>query len=276
MNARINFLSVLPLLLLTGVVTWQSQQPFSNTVLKAVEPESGCTQPPSFRTGYQREGNGVSAIGTGFNFQGLAWIEASTCSPGTLSITAEGEIAANEAPELQVGLGSDLLLQQSFKEPQTVKLRVPRSGRLILGYFNDYYRSDARVATLESLEFLGLGCNTFKVQVPKATGGEWNVAARTASLVSSVPMTIFPCNAGVLSLQVMGQAGKNIFPQIAFRQDNKILNTIQTSGRRQDVTLRVDDHPVNIMLINPYFKQLADRNLNVRSVVFTPDAPNSP
>jgi hypothetical protein len=265
-----------PVLLLTAVLTWQSQQPRSEAVLEVVEPKLDCQQPPRFRVGYQREANGVSINRLGVNFNGFAWIQAAVCGPGTLSIRAEGEVAANEAPVLQVSLETALLLQESFEELRTVRVRVPSSGRLVLGYFNDYYRSEARVATLESLEVLGTDCKDFEVEVPEATGGEWNKAARTASLVSSVPMTIRPCSAGVFSVRVVGRAGLNVFPNLTFRQNNIIIKSIQLSAQRQNIVVQVTDAPISVMLANPYFKQIADRNLNIRALVFTPDPSTAP
>ncbi|UQN09557.1 hypothetical protein [Deinococcus sp. QL22] len=261
---------------MTTIVTWQSQRSSSAVPLRVVEPKLACIQPPRFRIGYQREGNGVSLKETEVDFQGFAWIEAAVCSAGTLTITADGEVAANEAPILQVALDRELLLQEGFEDLKTVKVRVPHRGRLVIGYFNDYYLSDVRVATLEAFKFTGVRCNEVNIDVPKSTGGEWNTATRTASLIFSVPMTIRPCSAGILSVGVLGRAGLNVFPNLTFRQKNIVLKSIQTSAQPQNIALQVMDTPISVTLNNPYFKQLADRNLNIRALVFTPDRSTAP
>ena len=255
----------------SGVVAWTAHFSVSVPNMTTEHPVQSCNQPPIFKTGYQRESNGVSAIGKGFDFQGVAWLETHICSSGTLQVVAEGKAANGQDPLLQIGLNSETIASEAVGRRKYISVYLPNPGQLTLGYFNDFYRSDARVATLDHISFYGTGCNSLKVVVPPATGGQWEPESRTASLVSNVPMTIEPCSIGSLSLHVMGQAGKYILPLIEFRQAGKHLSTVQTTTERQLIQLSVIALPVTISLINPYFKELADRNLKLISVRFIPD-----
>lgn len=267
---------VAPVLMATTVLTALAQQREQVRPL-AFSRSLTCAQPPQFRVGYQREGNGILPLEGGFSFQGVSWLEADLCTPGTLTLSADGEVAAGEAPRLQIALNSRVLANESFGSRRTVQLRVPEAGRLTLAYFNDYYRSDARVATLENFRMTGRGCRTVEaVNVPPETGGAWAASTQTATLVFGVPMTLVPCAPGELAVRVLGRAGNDVFPRLSFEQGGRTLLELETRETRQAVRLKVTSGPVTITLTNPYFKQLADRNLNVRRLDFRPDPPSPP
>ena len=268
----ISCLSAAAVLAAVGLVTSQARPPAHTIQLLLEEKQLNCKEPPTFRTGYQREEGGIRPIGAGFSFQGVSWLEADLCTPGTLVMTAEGESADGQDPILQIALNSEVLSTQTFGPRRSVNVQVPNRGKLTLGYFNDYYRSDARIATLEAIQYSDLSCGNLKINVPKETGGQWIPEAKTASLVFSVPMTITPCSDGQLSLKVVGRAGAGEFPLIEFRQNKKILAKITTGINRQAVLLNVLAMPITITLVNPYFKQIADRNLNLLRVQFIPEA----
>jgi hypothetical protein len=276
MNQRSMIAFNLALAVLTGVVVWRAQERVQAPSIALDVPRLNCTFPPTFSAGYQREFNGVAPAGQGFNFQGLSWIQADLCSPGILQLTAAGQVANGENPILQIALNSETLASEAFDKRRSLKIRVPHPGRLTLGYFNDFYRSDARVATLENLSFSGLDCKNLNVDVPRATGGQWAPSTRTASLVSSVPMTVIPCSAGTLSLRTVGSNGAKVFPLLEFRQQGKLLLNIQTGVKRKAIQLKITTAPLTITLINPYFKQVADRNLLLFSVKYYPDSIKAP
>lgn len=254
-----------------------AQRPQQTASLQLALPNLSCTQPPKFRVGYQRESNGLQPRDGGFSFQGLSWLETDLCTPGTLILTAAGEVAGGEAPILDVALNSKMLTRESFDRQRTVRLRVPEAGRLTLGYFNDYYRSDARVATLENFSMKGDTCRTLQaVDVPPETGGDWSPSTATATLVAAVPMTVIPCGSGELTLRVVGRAGGKVFPVLKFQQGGRTLLQIPTRETRKAVLLKVTPEPLTVTLINPYFKQLADRNLHIRRLEFRPESPSLP
>lgn len=266
----------IPLALLTGLLSWKAQQQPVAPDIDVARPQLHCTVPPTFHIGYQREPNGVAQIGRGFDFQGVAWIEADLCSPGVLQLTAAGQAANGEDPILQVALNSETLASAGFHAPRSLNIRVPRPGRLTLGYFNDFYKADARVATIEHLGFVGPRCTDIQVDVPRATGGQWTPSTGTASLVSSVPMTVTPCSAGTLSLRVLGRTGANVYPILEIRQRGNLLSSVHTGANLKSLQVLVSAQPVTITLTNPYFKQLADRNLQLLSLQYNPDRNRAP
>ncbi|MDL2342991.1 hypothetical protein QOL99_02380 [Deinococcus sp. MIMF12] len=233
-----------------------------------------CTAPPTFRVGYESGEGALRLDGGQYRFQGVSWLEGDLCGPGTLLITADGEVAEQEAPVLQISLGRRVLLREPFAERRTVRVEVPSAGRLTLAYLNDLYRSEARVATLEGLRFEG-SCEALDIAVPPETGGTWDPVRKTVSLVAAVPMTVVPCGAGELRLRTVGQAAGGAFPVLEFRQ-GKEVQRVATSGQRQQVRLRVVGSPLKITLVNPLFQELADRNLTVHQLEFRPDSPSPP
>lgn len=268
---------ILPPLVVTALLGGLGTEARDVPSLTLAPPEHRCTQPPSYRVGYKREDNGILPLGAGFSFQGVAWLETNLCSPGTLVLTADGEVAGGGAPVLQVALNSRTLLSEDFRERRTLRLRLPEAGRLTLSYLNDYYRSEARVATLENFRVQGAACRGVRaVDVPPATGGAWRPDLNLATLVSEVPMTLTPCGPGELTLRTVGRAGGGAFPRLTFTQEGRTLLEVETGPSRRSVRLAVTGAPVRITLTNPYFRQLADRNLNVRRLEFLPDAPTSP
>ncbi|QLG11521.1 hypothetical protein HLB42_12580 [Deinococcus sp. D7000] len=242
--------------------------------LALTPPPLACTQPPVFTPGYQAGENYVIPQGEGFKFRAESWLEADLCSAGTLKITADGELAGDEEPQLTVVLDGTVFAAPAFNGERTVELPVPRSGHLLLGYFNDYYLADVRVATLRDVAFTAPTCEGFRsVVVPKETGGVWNDVAHVATLVRAVPMTLTPCAAGTLSMRVIGREGQSAFPELQFQQAGKTLKTFSTSAEFQKMSLAVGAAPLAITLTNPYGETLADRNLNVRRLEFIPRRP---
>ncbi|WP_339093875.1 hypothetical protein WDJ50_07680 [Deinococcus sp. VB142] len=271
---------VIPLVLVSALMAWQSQQRPAAASLASPRLEKAaldCKQPPQYRVGYTSDPAALIPQNQGFRFQGVAWLETDLCTPGTLTIRADGEEAGGAAPTLAVTLNSESLANLDIPAGEkTYSVRIPEAGRLTLGYFNDYYLADVRVATLEKFKFLGTGCQAVQVNVPEATGGDWNQEYKIANLVTSVPMTVTPCAAGELELQVVGREGNGAFPVLSFKQGDKVLQTLTTTQKRQRVKLTLSASPLTITLTNPYGRTVADRNLNLRNLEFTPAAPTSP
>ncbi|MEW6422672.1 MAG: hypothetical protein AB1511_13235 [Deinococcota bacterium] len=264
-----------PLLPLLAVAAL-TQRSLAAPDLPLSQPILNCTQPPTYRVGYELEAGGLRPEGGGFKFWGESRLDTDLCSAGVLLVTAEGQVAGGAPPRLDIALNSRSLASFTFGAPRTVRVPIPGPGRLTLGYFNDYYRSEARIASLENLRFRGRACRDLGVTVPPETGGSWNPSTRTAFLVTDVPMTLRPCAAGELTMRVLGRPGNGIFPILELEQGGRRLARVQTSGVRQPLRLDVAPGPLTIRLTNPYFKELADRNLMVRQLEFRPTPPTSP
>ena len=260
-----------PLLLTTSLLVWRDHLPVKANTMTLSNTNLTCSTPPHFQSGYKQDEASLLSVGQGFKFQGVSWLEIDLCSSGILQLTAAGEIANGQAPILQIALNSEVLSVQKFTQRRTVNLHIPVKGRLTLGYFNDYYLADVRVATLENLSLSGSSCKTINVLVPKETGGQWIPENQTATLVSNTPITVIPCAAGTLSLQVVGRAGLGEFPVLNFKQNKIDRLEVRTSKNFQRIQLEINGSPLTVTLMNPYGKTLADRNLNLYSVSFTPD-----
>ena len=231
-----------------------------------------CQHPPVFTPGYQRRPNYVVPQAEGFRFRSESWVEADVCSAGTLSVTAAGELGGDELPQLTVVLGTSVLATPRFDRQRRVSMAIPGPGRVILGYFNDYYLADVRVATLRDVALVSPTCKGFKsVNVPVESAGIWYPEAHVASLVHSPPMTLLPCAAGRLTLRALGREGNGAFPLLVFRQGGQVIKTQPTDLTWQELSLEVTAAPLTIAVGNPYGKTLADRNLNVSQISFTPD-----
>ena len=258
----------LPLVLVSGLVAWKAYPPPVSTPLSLNNIKLDCSEPPAFTVGYKQDEASLIPLGRGFRFQGVSWLTADVCSSGTLQLTAEGEVAGGQSPALQVALDSEILSLQNFSRRKSVTIHIPRQGRLTLGYFNDYYEADTRVATLEAMNLTGRSCRNFEVQVIPGTNNQWFPERRSASLVTDAPMKLTPCDAGSLSFQMVGRAGNKEYPVLTFQQEGKVILSLKTTSERRLVQLDITEKPLTITLANPYYKLIGDRNLNLISVKF--------
>lgn len=266
---------IFPAIVITAIIALLAQRPLEAPALSS-SAALPCAQPPVFKVGYQRDVSGLLIQGHGYRFQGNSWLETIVCQAGTLKIQAEGEPADGQNPILTVNLNAETITRVAFPaQEQSINVRIPKSGRLILAYLNDFYLADVRTVSLEQFKLTAAGCHNFSVNVPEATGGQWSSEYKAASLVSDVPMTLTPCAAGELRLVVTGRAGLNVFPQLDFKQGGQTLLQLNTTAMPQRIRLRVSAAPLRINLSNPYGRTVADRNLSVKSLIFIPDLPNS-
>lgn len=81
-------------------------------------------------------------------------------------------------------------------------------------------------------------------------------------------MTLIPCDAGELTMQVQGREGNGVFPVLTFKQGGKIIQTLQTDANFASVRLSLSAETASITVSNAYGVTLADRNLNVRRLAF--------
>ncbi|ULH14259.1 hypothetical protein MF271_01690 (plasmid) [Deinococcus sp. KNUC1210] len=272
MNGAAWSLLLAPVAVLTGLGSWLARPPTSAPPLAFDRPALKCSSPPQFHAGYVRDPGGFIQSGNEYRLMGVSWLEADICTPGQLSFTAVGQVAGGAAPELQVSLDSVLLLHTPVSSARAIKFSIPHPGRLTIAYLNDYYRSEARVATLSNFQLSTPTCQT--LQITEGANGQYSTLTRTASLSSSDPLTIRPCAAGSLAFRISGRAGNKAYPQLELRQEGHLLTTIQTSDHWQVVEKNITQSPLIIILINPYFKELSDRNLIVHKLYFRSTSQN--
>ncbi|WP_133161851.1 hypothetical protein [Deinococcus koreensis] len=265
-------------LVLTSIciqLSLKSQKAFLET--KSVMQQSECSKELDFEFGYQKEDSSVRRVGTGFYFSGNAWIETTLCKGGLLIFSAMGEPALGEYPLLTIMLNDTIVFNKSISRTKNTRIHLLTGGKLIIGYFNDYYLADVRVAYLRGLKLTKSNCgNTFKAKVPIDNGGGWFPDSMTASLVRSSPLEIYPCGLGILNMSLDGIKGGGIYPTVNILQDNKILHTIITSQKPQKFSFKVNAGAVVARIANPYGITLQDRNLSISSIIFKPDPTPDP
>lgn len=262
---------LIPPVLICGLLMSLVGRPYSVPTLEVRSVQVDCAAPPDFRVGYQVEEGAIQPQGDGFQLAGVSWLEADICGPGILNLQADGEVAAGEAPRLDVSLNFQLLARRSFDSSSTVKLKIPRAGRLILGYFNDYYASEVRLAVIENIRLRAKRCKDFAVK--STIGNTWSESARTLWLSTKQPVTLTPCASGQLSLRLAGQATTGQLPTVRFEQQEMLLGNFKASSYRQVIRLNVSEAPLTITLLNPHSRETADRNLNIRRIEFQPASP---
>lgn len=220
---------------------------------------------------YEGDPGNATLTQRGVLFKSFAVVSVPLCEPGELVLQLEPQLGGSEAPRLLVGLDETSLGEWAITRPRELHVRIPRAGRLTLGYFNDYYRSEFRMVTYEQFK-LAAPCQTLGVEAPPETGGQYDAASNRAWATSAVPITLKPCAAGTLSFRLLGTSAAGKAPRVAVIQNGESLRQL-TAGSRQLIQVPVGAGEVSLKLLNPYFKELADRNLLVRSISFRPTAP---
>ena len=217
--------------------------------------------------GYMREPNGVESFSDGgWSFQGQAYMQTDVCGPGLLKILADGESALNVFPELQIDLDSVPLATIKVGRTKQYTVTIPRAGHLTLGYFNDYYKADVRVAIIRRVTVSNCSVPP-KLVLLGTSGGTVDTTMSLATLYSSNRIRIIPCASGNIELRLSGRSGGAAFPIIRFLSTNKEVARFQTTELEQKITLAAIG-PLDVELLNPYAKLVGDRNLNLRKINF--------
>lgn len=200
------------------------------------------------------------------------WLWAQPCEAGKLRVVADGQVAGGDAPELEVALNSRLLWRGRFSGRREVEIAIPSGGRLTVGYFNDYYSAESRGVLFDRLKLSG-ACRAVSVQMPEAAGSWWTPESRNGGWLSGQPVTLTPCGTGTLHLRVWGRQAGGEYGTLRFQQGARLLQEIKLTSEPREVRLDLTDEPLNIRLVNPYYKELGDRNLFLRRIEFTPLPP---
>ena len=229
-----------------------------------------CSQAPKFEIGGSKDKNGLVSQGDGFNFQGLSWLTIYTCTPGFITLTVEGALAAGELPQLDIAINGVVIDSQKFSARRTVKTRIPEPGLVTIAFVNDYYKADVRMAMFSHPIMDLPECHSItNVTAPFESAGTWDAIVRIGTVVRKrPPIIIRPCGKGILSILLAGQSGAGEYPTLSIKQSGNVLKTYQTDGEYRRLSINVQGEPVELAVENPYAKLLADRNIRVWSVSF--------
>ncbi|MFW8628244.1 hypothetical protein [Deinococcus sp. ME38] len=232
-----------------------------------------CALPVKLKLAFPYQSSSLKIINFSepYAFMVNGWLSADICEKGTLIITGQGQIADGVAPVLQIALDSRLIWKGAFRQVSTVMIPIKSKGHLTIGYFNDFYSSDYRSAFMEGVRLQSEECQSFTVDTPVGTDGSWNVEKRTLGWLSPTPITLHPCGDGKLMFSISGREGGKDFATIDISQGGKSLRKIRLSQQPQEVVISITAQPLKIRIVNPYFKELGDRNLILRKVQFIPE-----
>ena len=257
---------LLPLIATCGVISvWHVPNTPTLNFAKTVCSESG-----QFVIGGSKDKEGVMKQQDGFNFQGLSWLALESCGSGMLTLVGDGQVAGGEAPRLDITLDGLLIASESFSTPRTVRLAVPRPGRIALAFVNDYFKADVRLALFLQPRVDSANCRTFSsVTVPFESAGSWDEINQIGSVVRSTPpITMRPCGAGSMNIALKGQSSQGQFPRLVFKQLGRIVDIYQTTADYKRVSFKISSDPIELAMANPYAKLVGDRNLYLRKAIF--------
>lgn len=261
----------------SALVTWQADQlPLRSPVIAPDSKPADCKVPLKFKVAFQTYKGPVPGLipisesVQSNTFMENSWLTADTCQAGTLRVVGYGQVAGGAAPQLQVALNSEVIWTGAFAAAREVAIPVPTAGHLTLGYFNDFYSSDYRGVTFDQMRLNSPSCQGFDVQMPPDAGGWWNPETRSGGWIFKPPVTVKPCGTGQLQLKVTGRKGGGAFAILAFKQGGRNIQQVQTSEHPQELRLDLSGEPLEIRILNPYYKELGDRNLSLREIEFRP------
>lgn len=267
-------LAGLPLLAVSALVAWQADRlPLKGPVIGPDAQPTVCEVPLKFKVAFPDGDSSLQSTSAGVQshvFMGNSWLTADTCQSGTLRVVGEGQVVGGAAPQLQVALNSNVIWAGAFSDKREVLIRIPRAGHLTLGYFNDFYRSEYRNAMLEQLKLTAKGCDTFEMDVPAEAGGTWNAQARSVGWLFAPSLTLKPCAAGTLQFRASGRPAAGKSATLEFSQGGAVLRKVQLKEAAQPLSLAIENKPLRIRILDPYFKELGDRNLTLREIHFSP------
>lgn len=235
-----------------------------------------CTTPPTIQIGYQEDTSTVYRQNQGFILLGNAWLEMDVCTTGKLIITAHGETAGTELPRLDISLNSTLLWTEGFKSAHSVTINVSKPGIIRLSYLNDYSKAVLRLLTFERINFVAPTCHLFDVKLHSSASGHWSPESQTLWVANGDPVILAPCASGELSFRFLGQAVNGILPRFTLVENGHTILSATGSPAKQFVRLHLNGDPIQVRLINPYARQVEDRNLIVDSITFVADPPEKP
>lgn len=274
MNARNLLLGVLPALAVClGMGMLAASDSTAPAPLDLTPKADQCRPTPgplALKVGYPDDGATATLREDGWHLLGRSWLQSEVCGAGTLSITGKGDEYGAELPRLEVSLNGQKLASEGFgKQGRQTQIQIPQEGRLTLAYLNDEYVSEYRLAALESVALRGATCSAPITATPDAAA-QWNVDAASGSVLNK-PLTLNICGAGTLEMRIWGREADGAFPKVRFEQGGQLIKELTPTLERQLLRLPVQAGTLTVTLTNPYVVQVADRNLYLQKVEFTPE-----
>jgi hypothetical protein len=215
--------------------------------------------------------NGV-AVDTSHDVNITQYISSNNCGPGFLKFKVRGSVINGSGPILGVSSGSSSLLQQEYRSLRNLSLRINDSNQVSIIYLNDFYASDARIASFYNVRFSNPKCHLPDVNVVQPNIGNWNSKAAVGALVSKNPTTMYVCGSGELTMDMVGQRAQGYDPLVSITRDGKVVFFRGIGGQVKIRLTSVSEGIFTLRLVNPYSKELANRDLVISDLTFVVDS----
>lgn len=209
----------------------------------------------------------ISIRDGGFKFQADSLIYRRLCGEASLKVTLpEQTVVGGSGPEIGVSIGKKTLLVKEIRRAETLNIPINEPGLLGIAFLNDYYRSEARVIEFTQVRYTNSDCRVPQVKVPQPNLGGWYETARSGTLVSAPITTFTLCGIGTLSMQLKGSAAGGQAPILRITLDGKVIREMALNETQNWSFKAMKPGKIGFQLMNPYTKELADRNLVIDNI----------
>lgn len=236
--------------------------------------EKPCSPNENFNIGGMVDQNGIIEKGSGFIMSGNGWIYKYLCGPGLIKINATGFSSDSIYPELSINLNGQKLTTFKINKTDNLRFKVHGEGLLTLGYDNDIFKVDLRMATFRNFRIAGVCDSNYRIDTPKESASSWDKLNNSWIVLKSYPaVVLFPCGEGKMQVSAFGQSGKGVFPEIEIKQNKSTLGVYQLKEEETRIEINVDKSPIYIRLNNPFAELLENRDLIINNINFSYEKP---
>jgi hypothetical protein len=215
-----------------------------------------------------------SAVDLSHDINITQYISSNNCGPGFINFKVHGSVISGSGPVLGISSGSSSLSQQEYRSLKNVSMRINSTDPVSLIYLNDFYSSEARIASFYNVRFNNPKCHLPDVSVVQPNIGNWNPRAAAGALVSKNPTTMRVCSNGQLTMYMVGQRAQGYNPIVSITRGGEILFSKEI-GNQVEIRLESAAESVfTLRLLNPYSKELANRDLIISDLKFDVDGQN--
>ncbi|WP_144012030.1 hypothetical protein [Deinococcus sp. LM3] len=236
--------------------------------------EKTCSENGNFKIGGMLDDGGVILDDRGFLMNGNGWIYSYLCKPGFITMNVTGISSDGVSPEININLNGQKFRSFKIYGNKNIKFEVPSRGLLTLGYYNDIFKVDLRMATFRNFRIVRTCSSDYKIETPLGSLANWDRVNDAWTVIKKSPAVIlFPCGEGMMQLSAYGQSAANIFPKIELRQNDSLIGAFQLGEKETHIKISVDKSPIYISLVNPFARLLDNRDIRINSIYFESKVP---
>jgi hypothetical protein len=215
-----------------------------------------------------------SAVDLGHDVNITQYISSNNCGPGFLDFEVHGSVINGSGPVLGISSGNSSLLQREYRSLKNFSMRINSTDPVSIIYLNDFYSSEARIVSFYNVRFNNSKCHLPDVSVIQPNIGNWNPKAAAGALVSKNPTNIHVCSNGELTMDMVGQRAQGYYPLVSITRGGEIVFSKEI-GSQVEIRLKSAAESIfTLRLLNPYSKELANRDLIISNLKFIADGQN--